>query len=128
MEHRQLNPLCARIGRDRVDQVITAFYEHLRADALLAPLFAHIGDAARHERRVADFWWIAMGGQPPAYEVSVDMLGVHAGMRLRPEHFARWLALLHDSLERHLEPPLASDWLRMAEGIVLRLRTALGVC
>ena len=120
MSRRILRPLCDRIGREAVDRVTARFYERLRDDERLAPFFASITDFPAHERRIADFWWIAMGGRldsPP----TVDMLGLHRGMGLRPADLERWLALFAETLDAELEPGLAEDWKRMAEAIGRRL-------
>lgn len=123
---RVLRPLCDRIGRERVDRVIALFYERLRADAQLAPFFAHIEDFPAHQRVIADFWWIAMGGtvaDPPI----VDMLGVHRPMGLRQTDLEHWLALFGEVLDAELEPELALQWMTMARGIAERLRRAAAV-
>ena len=120
---RVLRPLCDRIGRERVDRVIALFYERLRADAQLAPFFAHIEDFPAHERVIADFWWIAMGGKA-ADPATVDMLGVHRPMGLRQADLEHWLALFGEVLDAELEPELAQQWLTMARGIGARLSRA----
>jgi hemoglobin len=120
---RVLRPLCDRIGRERVDRVIALFYQRLRADAQLAPFFTHIEDFPAHQRMIADFWWIAMGGtvaDPP----TVDMLGVHRPMGLRQTDLEHWLALFGDVLDAELEPELARQWMTMAQGIGERLGRA----
>ena len=126
MTPRQLHPLSEQIGREKVEQIVAAFYERLRADALLASFFPSGNALVKHEQRVADFWWIAMGGTPPSREVSFDMVGDHAHLQLNVEHFECWLAHPRDTLEDQLEPPLAATWMRMAEGIASRLRMAIG--
>lgn len=126
MTKRVLRPLCDRIGRARVDRVTARFYERLRADEQLAPFFAHIADFPEHERRIADFWWIAMGGML-ADPAPVDMIGLHRPMRLRQADLERWLALFDEVAEAELEPELAAQWRTMARGIGERLsRVAIG--
>ncbi|MEJ2061406.1 MAG: group III truncated hemoglobin [Gammaproteobacteria bacterium] len=124
MTKKVLRPLCDKIGRERVDQVIRLFYEKLRRDSQLSPFFAHIRDFDTHERKIADFWWIAMGGRleaPP----QVDMVGLHAPMDIKAADLDRWLALFRDTLDEVLEPELADQWHTMALGIGARLRQTL---
>jgi hemoglobin len=124
-EHtRVLRPLCDRIGRERVDRVIARFYERLRTDAQLAPFFARVRDFPEHERRIADFWWIAMGGKVEA-PAPVDMLGLHRPMGLRHDDLERWLALFDEVLDAELDPELAQQWRTMARGIGQRLARAV---
>lgn len=118
---RTLEPLCDKIGRDRVEQVIHAFYTTLRADPVLHGFFDGITDFAEHEARIADFWWVAMGGtlvQPRQF----DMLGRHRRLALTPAAFERWLALFGTSLHAQLPSDFASQWLQMAEAIAANLQ------
>lgn len=121
---RTLEPLCDKIGRERVATVVTAFYRAVDEDAVLAPFFAAVPDRAAHERRVTDFWWIAMGGwldEPPV----VNMAGIHTGRGIRDQHVARWLDVFRTTLHRELPPELAEAWATMAEGIGARLRASI---
>jgi len=121
MSQRTLQPLCDKIGRERVDAVIRDFYQVLRSDPELRDFFAGIEDFTEHERRIADFWWTAMGGrleEPP----TIDMVGRHMPLGITDEAIDRWLALFREALDRHLEPALAEQWHAMARGIADRLR------
>ncbi len=118
---RKLEPLCAKIGRDRADRVIHAFYAVLRADPVLHGFFDGIMDFAEHEARIADFWWVAMGGtlvQPRQF----DMLGRHRTLPQTPSVFERWLALFGATLSEYLPTELAAQWLQMAEAIAVNLQ------
>lgn len=125
MSHVPLVPLSERIGYARVKQVIAAHHDRLRLDPALSSFIDSISDMSLHEQRVVDFWWIAMGGKPPAREVSFDMVGAHARLCLQPEHFEFWLGHLRVILADQLETPLAESWMQMAEGIASRLIFAL---
>lgn len=126
MNQRVLRPLCERIGRAKVDRVVGRFYERVRLDPQLAPYFAQVQDFASHERLIADFWWIAMGGRvadPPA----VDMVGVHRPLGLSAEDLQHWLEVFGQVLDAELESVAAQQWLTMARGIGARLeRIAVG--
>ncbi|WP_455380486.1 group III truncated hemoglobin [Acidihalobacter prosperus] len=127
MSYRQLSPLSDQIGRQKVDQVINVFYEQILDDTLLGPLFDDIAELEPHKKRIADFWWIAMGGKPPHHTVHFDMIGVHAPLGLQRRHFDRWLEVFKRTLEDNLPPRLAANWLQMAEGIASRLQQSLGI-
>lgn len=121
---RKLEPLCAKIGRDRVDLVVHAFYAKLRTDPVLHGYFDGITDFSGHEALIADFWWVAMGGilaQPRQF----DMLGRHRTLGLTPAVFERWLALFGDTLATYLPPDLATQWLQMAVGIGANLQNQM---
>lgn len=118
---RKLQPLCDKIGRERIEKQIHAFYETLQKDPDMQGFFAHIEDFSAHEKRIADFWWNAMGGrleQPP----QVDMVGTHMPMGIEDRHIDRWLACFKETLSQVMEEELAAQWYMMAEGIATRLR------
>ena len=118
---RRLVPLCEKIGRERIERQIHAFYGKLRDDAQLAHFFEHIPDFSAHERRIADFWWQAMGGRletPP----QIDMVGKHMPMGLSDADIDRWLGYFKETLDEVMEPELAQAWYLLADGIALRLR------
>lgn len=121
---RRLIPLCERIGRERVDAVVRAFYAQLRQHPDLQRYFAHIPDFASHETRIADFWWVAMGGKLASYR-TVDMVGRHRPLGLTPEAFAQWLALFDETTHEHLPADLADAWSSMAQAVAARLKENL---
>lgn len=116
-----LRPLCDKIGRARMERVIHAFYEKLRADPGLAGFFAGIDDFSEHEQRIDDFWWIAMGGRVDA-PPQIDMVGKHFPLGITEPALDQWLALFEQTLAEHLDAELAQQWYAMAKGIADRLR------
>lgn len=118
---RTLEPLCAKIGRERVDLVIRSFYARLRADPELHGFFDAIPDFAGHEAHIADFWWVAMGGTL-IQSRSFDMLERHRVLALTPAAFERWLVLFGETLAEHLPAGLAEQWLQMANAIAVNLQ------
>jgi hemoglobin len=118
---RKLEPLCEKIGRQQMDEVIHAFYDKLRADAQLAGFFTGISDFPPHEAHIADFWWVAMGGKLDTPR-QFDMLGLHRDMPLTEAAFERWLALFGATLVEHLPAEQAVQWLSMADGIGANLK------
>lgn len=123
---RRLRPLCDQIGRAGVDRVIQRFYAQVREHPHLAPYFSGIADFSAHERHIADFWWIAMGGRVP-HRHSVDMVGRHAVLGLDAQAFEDWLALFRSTLNTDLPGPLGDQWYQMAAAIGGNLRRILGV-
>lgn len=114
-------PLADRISREETVRVIRAFYADLATDPLIGHFFAHIEDFAPHEKVIVEFWRTAMGERSSA-PAQVDMLGKHRPLELEPTHYARWLGLLEQVLNRELAPELAAQWLQMARGIAETLQ------
>jgi len=121
----------ARIGIDEsmIEAVVHRFYDRVRADPLLGPIFAErISDWGPHLRRMCDFWSsvaLVTGryhGQP---------MRSHLPLPIDAEHFDRWLALFEATV-REVCPPAAADFFlerarRIAESLELGVAGAAGV-
>lgn len=114
-------PLCARIARERVDSVVHAFYDKLRAHPELSRFFAHIKDFAQHEQHIAVFWWWAMGGRAERQR-PFDMNGRHQPLGLNERAFEQWLVIFHETLQEQLPLELAEAWFDLAQGIGANLQ------
>ena len=77
-----------------------AFYTRVRADDVLAPVFAHMD--AEHPRFVA-MWLAEVFGGPAAYTEQrggyAHMLGKHLGRALTEQQRRRWLSLIVDAAD-----------------------------
>lgn len=107
-----------------MDRVIRAFYAKLRVHPELNRFFVHIEHFERHERHIADFWWIAMGGRLPA-RPSFDMVARHRPLGLDARAFAQWLTVFEETLHEELPAELARAWQQMALGIGRNLQKIL---
>ncbi|HSM61319.1 MAG TPA: group III truncated hemoglobin [Longimicrobiales bacterium] len=96
------------IPEERIRALVYAFYDRVRSDALLGPVFeAHIGGAwDAHLEKMCAFWstvLLATGryrGNP---------IEAHARIPdLAPAHFDRWLALFEETARSVLTPPHAA--------------------
>lgn len=100
--------LAAGVTEDMIRTLVHAFYERVRADAALGPIFerAVAGDWAPHLAKMCDFWSSVMlatsryQGRPmPAH---LRLAGI------QPAHFARWLELFGRTAEETCPPPAAA--------------------
>jgi len=82
-------------GTDALDRLTARFYEQVRQDALLAPVFAHMD--AGHPRHVAAFLAEVLGG-PASYSAQhgghPHMIQQHLNRHLTQEQRRRWVSLL----------------------------------
>src|SRR5687768_4051827 len=82
-------------GTDRLTALFDAFYERVRRDDLLGPLFANMDP--EHVAHVAAFVGEVFGG-PKAYSSDrgghAAMVRRHMGRHLTQEHRRRWMSLL----------------------------------
>jgi len=118
---RRLQPLCEKIGRERLDRTVRLFYERLLADSELGPYFAALPDLDAHIAHIAEFWWTAMGGMPEGEPV-FDMIGRHAPLGITEALLERWLLLFEQTVREELPDELADQWVTMAQGVGARLR------
>jgi hemoglobin len=108
-----------------IHAVVHAFYDRVRRDPLLAPIFARIADDSwsAHLDKLCDFWSSVMlmtgrfKGRP---------MQVHAAMAgISPAHFTRWLALFGETA-REVCPPSAAA-LFEAKAAVIAESLQLGI-
>lgn len=117
------------IDEAAIERLVRRFYERVRADNLLGPIFAaRIDDWEPHLRRMCAFWSsVALmsgryHGQP---------MQKHLPLPIDARHFDRWLALF-EATARELGPPRAADHVierarRIAESLELGIAGAQGV-
>ncbi len=95
-------------GQQALEKLTEVFYGKVRADELLAPVFARM--SPEHTRHVAHFIAEVFGG-PPLYTQTdqsshARMVAHHLGKQLRETHRKRWIHLLLESAD---EIGVASD-------------------
>lgn len=113
------------VTADQILAVVAAFYATVRADPVLAPVFAaHVRDWPAHEAKIAGFWRNAIlldrsyDGNPMAVHRAAS--GVSGDM------FVPWLAAFDATLTRSLPPLPAQAWSQLAHRIGRGLRLGLG--
>lgn len=90
-----------RIDHAYIDRLVEQFYAKVRADVVLAPIFAaRIADWTPHLARMKQFWAVILLGEGT---FSGSPMTLHAAIPGIGEfHFRRWLALFEATL-RELE-------------------------
>jgi len=96
-----------------ISRLVESFYEAVRDDDMLGPIFAErIGDWPHHLARMKDFWASIMlesgrfSGSPMRKHIAIG--GLDAA------HFARWQMLWGRTLERMAPSPTVADRFREA--------------
>ena len=119
-----MNLLYQRIGeRDGISRLLRHFYADVRQDPLIGPIFdVQIKDWNRHLEIIASFWEAVIGG-PRGYAGSMPMK--HLPLRLREEHFERWLFLWQANCRAQLPAAVAREMIDLANHIAHRLRIIL---
>lgn len=88
-------------GPEKIRACISRFYEHVREDAILAPVFAQM--APQHAAVVASFITEVFGGGP-AYtgdgrHSHSTMVAKHLGRQLQEKQRRRWVQLLLETAD-----------------------------
>jgi hemoglobin len=109
------------LQREQITLLVHRFYDAVRADAELAPVFNTIVGQTweRHLLRMVDFWsTVALGDK----SFKGNVYGKHMALDgIRPEHFLRWLTLWHQHTDAELKPEHALALQRVAHGIARNL-------
>jgi len=92
-------------GIDSLSRLTTRFYEHVREDTLLAPIFAHMG--TDHPAHVAAFLAEVLGG-PTMYSQNhgghPHMIRRHLNRHLTQQQRRRWVSLLLETADELAMP------------------------
>jgi hemoglobin len=123
--------IAARTGIDEamIERLVRRFYDAVRRDALLAPIFAaRIRDWETHLERMFAFWSsVALmsgryHGQPMAK---------HLPLAADARHFDRWLALFEATARAECPPAAADHFIerarRIAQSLEMGMAAARGV-
>ena len=105
--------------------LIDRFYEKVRADPMLGPVFnAAVHDWEEHRRTLVSFWSsVALGTQ--SYRGSP--MSAHRPHPIRGEHFDHWRELWRETAREVLEEEDAGRMIDYAERIGRSLRMGLGL-
>lgn len=104
------------LSRDDIKLLVDDFYDKVRQDELLAPVFSHV-DWPHHLPIMYDFWSSMMLGDQ---SYRGNPLQKHLPLPIEPRHFERWLKHFHDTVDQHF----SGD---KAEEIKMRSRSIAGI-
>lgn len=95
-------------GLDDIKLLVDNFYDKVRRDALLEPIFfVHIADNwGPHLNKMYLFWNAALFGEKGYVG---NPFARHAHMPLTKTHFEHWLHLFEETVDAHFEGTVAED-------------------
>lgn len=117
------------IDEAMIDRLVEGFYDRVRDDALIGPVFAtRVEDWAPHLVQMKLFW-SSVALSSGAYQGRPMMK--HLPLPVDARHFDRWLMLFRQTA-RELCPPVAADHFieraeRIAQSLELGVANAAGV-
>jgi len=111
---------------DRADivRLVDAFYERVRVDDLLSPVFAHVNWTA-HLPVMHNFWSSLVFGDG---SYNGNPFARHKDLAIGAVHFERWLFLFTQTIDELFEGPRASEVKQRASNIagVFKYKMGLG--
>jgi hemoglobin len=102
-------PLSSKIGRDAIDKVVDDFYNQIQTHPTLSKPFSIVNHWDEHKEKIADFWWVVLGGQPTS-SYKYDPVNKHFLAGFTQDLLADWKKLFFSVLSKHLFPELAQAW------------------
>lgn len=108
-----------------IERVVRAFYDRIRSDALLGPIFDdRITDWEPHLQRMFAFWSsvILMSGR-----YSGQPMVKHAFLPVDARHFDRWLDLFKETVRELCPPGAAAIFADRAERIAASLELGIAM-
>lgn len=117
---QRFEPLCNQIQYEQVQTIVHHFYKKLIAHPQLSHFFSHIDDFTRHEKRITDFWWQAMGGKLNE-PLDLDMIGKHTPLGIQTNDLKLWLKIFEQTLNENLDHNLTKQWMIKTNMIAKRI-------
>ncbi len=114
-----------QFGEADISRILDRFYQRVRADEQLGPVFAVVEDWEDHLTRLAEFWSSLMftSGRYKGNPLAMHL--IHAD-RIRPAMFIRWLELWRQTTDELAPPDIAGDMQDRAKRIAARF--SLMIC
>ena len=110
-------------SRADIESLISKFYEKVRNDELLAPVFLHV-DWEHHTPIIIDFWCsLILGDQ--SYRNNPFQKHIH--LPITSIHFGRWLELFHETLSELFNGPKATEAKERSVNIATLFQHRLGL-
>jgi hemoglobin len=110
-------------SREDVTLLISSFYEKVRKDELLSPVF-HDVDWPHHTPIIVDFWCSLLLGDQTYKN---NPFQKHINLPIERRHFHRWLELFSQTLEEHFSGEKANEAKDRAHSIAGIFQHKLGL-
>ena len=112
------------LTQDQIELLVRRFYDRVRVDAELGPVFSVVEDWDEHLVRLSEFWSSVtmMTGQYKGNPLAMHLVHID---RFRPEMFDRWLALWRATTDELLSHQQAAVLQAKAARIAARFRAAM---
>jgi hemoglobin len=111
------------LTRKEVEQLVNQFYNRVRKDNLLAPVFAHV-DWPHHLPIMYNFWSSVLLGD---MSYNGSPLSKHLGLPLTTDHFNRWLKLFLETVDAEFTGSVAEEAKNRAKTMAALFQHKMGL-
>ena len=110
-------------NRADIIKLVDSFYDKVKADSLLAPVFAHL-DWPKHMPTMYNFWSSMLLGDQ-SYQGNPFQRHINLG--IDASHFTAWLALFTETVDQHFSGMKADEAKDRARSIAALFQHRLGL-
>lgn len=112
-------------GEQDIRQLVDSFYEGIRSDSLLGPIFnERVEDWSKHLSTMYAFWNSLLFG---ATQYKGNPFAKHMDLPVDKPHFDRWLELFLATVDRLFEGPKADQAKGAAKSIAHSFQVRMGI-
>ena len=111
------------VTQDDVSLLIQAFYDKVRADELLAPIFSHV-DWDHHTPVIINFWCMLLLGET---NYKGNPFQKHISLPIQGKHFERWLLHFRSTVDEFFQGEKADEAKARAGNIANMFQFRLGI-
>lgn len=111
------------VSRNEIKLLVNSFYEKVKQDELLAPVFAHVY-WPHHLPVMYNFWSSVLLGD---MSYNGNPFSKHKELPVKREHFSRWLELFLETVETEFSGPVADEAKNRAKTIASMFQHKMGL-
>lgn len=111
------------LTRKEVEVLVNRFYDRVKKDELLAPVFAHV-DWPHHLPVMYNFWSSVLLGD---MSYNGSPMSKHMGLAITTEHFSQWLKLFVETVDAEFKGPVADEAKNRAHNIANLFQYKMGL-
>jgi len=111
------------VSRKEVELLVNKFYDKVKIDPLLAPVFAHV-DWPHHLPIMYDFWSSVLLGDQ---SYRGNPMAKHLPLKIDQSHFRRWLELFLETVNNNFEGAVAEEAKSRASTIATMFQYKMGL-
>ena len=111
------------MGRRDIEKLVDQFYDKVRVNTLLAPVFTHV-DWSQHLPSIYNFWSSVIFGKQTYRGNPFEK---HAHLKIGSEYFTEWLKLFTDTVDKNFDGTNAKEIKTRAQHIALVFQHKMGL-